>query len=199
MSDKVEITVIPQGPYQVRGARAIRVKGNTAPAEGDVYLCRCGNSANAPYCDGTHRKGFDDHCDPVQAKPVKVWEGKTVRTRFDPNVCMHVFYCKPLADLRERELAGDTGAAAAIAQVVSTCPSGALQWEAKSAIAAPSAPDAPAVEVMVGGEIRLHAPFSIDVPLRDGQPEDRATLCRCGMSKSKPWCDGRHKGRKGFQ
>lgn len=56
----IDIEVMPNGPFLIKtdclitytdGTKEIK-KGNTA-------LCRCGGSANKPYCDGTHRKnGF---------------------------------------------------------------------------------------------------------------------------------------------
>ena len=56
------IKVIPNGPYRLTGpAKIIDPQGNEiAVAEGrGVSLCRCGGSANKPYCDGTHgRIGF---------------------------------------------------------------------------------------------------------------------------------------------
>ena len=62
----------------------------------------------------------------------------------------------------------------------------------------PEAPG-PALEVVEGGEVRLRGAFGIDQPLQEGQPATRATLCRCGESKNKPWCDGRHRGRRAFR
>ncbi|MFT5686422.1 MAG: CDGSH-type Zn-finger protein, partial [Myxococcota bacterium] len=56
-----------------------------------------------------------------------------------------------------------------------------------------------AIEIIAGGEIRVKGAFVINEPLLERQAGDKATLCRCGRSKSKPWCDGRHKGRKGFR
>ena len=57
------IKIIPNGPYRVMGPIAITdPKGNVVTVEDGkgVSLCRCGASANKPYCDGTHgRIGFD--------------------------------------------------------------------------------------------------------------------------------------------
>ena len=57
----VRIKTLKDGPYEVRGAiqlvDAKRAEFNLA--EDPVYLCRCGQSANKPFCDGTHSKvGF---------------------------------------------------------------------------------------------------------------------------------------------
>lgn len=49
------------------------------------------------------------------------------------------------------------------------------------------------VEVVKGGPLRLRGPFVIQH--RDGRTEtkERASFCRCGQSKIKPFCDGTHK------
>jgi uncharacterized Fe-S cluster protein YjdI/CDGSH-type Zn-finger protein len=56
------ITVLPDGPYVVSGEVEIRTKdGDLVRATRKVSLCRCGRSADKPYCDGTHaRVGFRD-------------------------------------------------------------------------------------------------------------------------------------------
>lgn len=196
----VTIAIHPAGPVKVSGAKSVRFCGESIPVEGDLYLCRCGDSANAPYCDGAHSRGFDGTYAPPAEQEMRVWEGRTLRTYFNRAACMHVYYCKPLNELRERELAGDDAAAAEIARVVGTCPSGALSVEPKGDVAlpAPAEPNA-CIDIIEGGEVRLQVPFEINAPLNDRQATDRGTLCRCGRSKNKPWCDGRHKGRKGFR
>ena len=56
------IKIIPNGPYRVMGpTKILDPQGNEVliEAERGVSLCRCGASANKPYCDGTHgRIGF---------------------------------------------------------------------------------------------------------------------------------------------
>lgn len=201
MSAPVIVTVIPDGPLKVSGADSASYCGERMQVDGDVYLCRCGDSANPPYCDGAHsRNGFDGGCEDPPEQELRVWEGKTLRTHFNKAACMHVHYCKPLNELRERELAGDTAAATEIMRVVGTCPSGALRYELKGGSVEPAASEPQVcIDIVEGGEVRLQVPFEINAALHVGQPDDRATLCRCGRSKNKPWCDGRHKGRKGFR
>jgi len=54
--DEVKIRVLKNGPYEVKGSVAITdQKRNPYKTEEDtVYLCRCGLSANKPFCDGAH-------------------------------------------------------------------------------------------------------------------------------------------------
>jgi len=65
MSD-VKVTALRNGPLRIEGVvevtdhegRAYGLKGRTK-----LSLCRCGHSANKPFCDGAHaRQGFDSEC-----------------------------------------------------------------------------------------------------------------------------------------
>ena len=59
-----KITVISNGPIRVEGdfeladqqGQAFDLSGKDA-----IYLCRCGLSANKPFCDGKHREGGFTH------------------------------------------------------------------------------------------------------------------------------------------
>jgi len=57
---KVEIKALLNGPLQVSGPiNLIGSDGKPLERDGDVFLCRCGQSGNKPFCDGSHRKhGF---------------------------------------------------------------------------------------------------------------------------------------------
>lgn len=50
----------PDGPLFVRGrARIVGADGNVVREDTRMALCRCGGSANKPFCDGSHRRnGF---------------------------------------------------------------------------------------------------------------------------------------------
>nr|WP_070961145.1 CDGSH iron-sulfur domain-containing protein [Hyphomonas sp. Mor2] len=56
----LEIKRIPDGPLEVSGNYSIRAGSGRAAWSGrKAYLCRCGQSANKPFCDGAHTKaGF---------------------------------------------------------------------------------------------------------------------------------------------
>ena len=56
------ITVTADGPYVVSGEVEMRNEaGDLVRTARTVALCRCGQSGNKPYCDGTHaRVGFRD-------------------------------------------------------------------------------------------------------------------------------------------
>ena len=53
---QVTIRVLKNGPYEVKGQPAIADYEGAAYVRADepVYLCRCGQSANKPFCDGMH-------------------------------------------------------------------------------------------------------------------------------------------------
>lgn len=57
---EVTIEIIKNGPYIVKGEVELRdSEGKVYPAEQRMALCRCGASADKPFCDGTHSKiGF---------------------------------------------------------------------------------------------------------------------------------------------
>ena len=63
MSDKVEVIVNNNGSLRVTGDFVIKdAAGNTFDLAGRtaIGLCRCGQSANKPFCDGSHaRTGFE--------------------------------------------------------------------------------------------------------------------------------------------
>ena len=58
---EARIKTLKDGPYEVKGALSL-VDANRSEfklSEDPIYLCRCGNSANKPFCDGSHKRvGF---------------------------------------------------------------------------------------------------------------------------------------------
>ncbi len=70
-----KVTVNPNGPLRLEGAFAIvdaagkefGLAGRTV-----ISLCRCGHSANKPFCDGAHaRQGFQSVCEARDLPPQK--------------------------------------------------------------------------------------------------------------------------------
>ncbi len=61
-----EIQIFDNGPIFVRGGEATLkdADGNEFNLEGKeaIALCRCGASANKPFCDGSHKGTFEDSC-----------------------------------------------------------------------------------------------------------------------------------------
>lgn len=62
MSQKPTIELKPNGPLLVKHLEVLEnSSGERLATETVVALCRCGGSANKPFCDGTHKKiGFSD-------------------------------------------------------------------------------------------------------------------------------------------
>lgn len=60
-NDPVIIEVIQGGPLMIEGNFiVVGSEEKNFGKKGLAYFCRCGNTRNPPYCDGTHRKiGFD--------------------------------------------------------------------------------------------------------------------------------------------
>ena len=54
----MKIKVVQNGPIVIDSSEpvAISTGASSESKPGPIYLCRCGQSANKPFCDGTHRK-----------------------------------------------------------------------------------------------------------------------------------------------
>ncbi len=61
-AESARMQPVPAGPMRVAGRIEFRTAdGNTFVAGDPVWLCRCGASANKPFCDGSHQRvGFQD-------------------------------------------------------------------------------------------------------------------------------------------
>jgi CDGSH-type Zn-finger protein len=73
---EVKITVRPNGPLRVEGVvRLLDAEGGEWDLTGKpgISLCRCGHSANKPFCDGSHKAaGFESVVTaPPKAEPVQ--------------------------------------------------------------------------------------------------------------------------------
>lgn len=57
------IFIRPNGPLIIRGEiRVEDAEGQLLAKDSEVFLCRCGSSANKPFCDGAHKScGFSDN------------------------------------------------------------------------------------------------------------------------------------------
>jgi CDGSH-type Zn-finger protein len=76
-----------------------------------------------------------------------------------------------------------------LAGIAHVCPSGAIRYRRKDGRPEEQAPPVNLVALREGGPYAVRAELHLD-----GEPPTfyRATLCRCGGSKNKPFCDGTH-------
>jgi CDGSH-type Zn-finger protein/uncharacterized Fe-S cluster protein YjdI len=128
-----------------------------------------------------------------------------VRILFDAKKCIHSRNCvltRP--DVFVPNVVGewihpDRATAAEVAELAHQCPSGAIRYEPIRAAGGASYPaeQAPIVNTV---HLRENGPLAFHAELKlTGQADAlRATLCRCGHSANKPFCDGAHNGA-GFQ
>ena len=132
----------------------------------------------------------------------KVYPGQGIEVSFDLDRCIHVGECllalPEVFDLGRRPwVEPDRAGPDVVAQTIAHCPSGALQFRRLDGD--PQEVHATTtVEPMRNGPLRVTG--EIHVQLEDGTEETlpRATLCRCGASARKPFCDNTHL-RIGFQ
>ena len=211
------VTAIPNGPLLVSGSVPLYRRRSVQSEHGeplawettehvetrDRYaLCRCGQSDNKPFCDGTHaRVGFaaDDRDTGTYGERSNVLGGAGITVRDDRSICVHAGFC----GTRVANVWGqvpETGESTVRAQVISMiekCPSGALTFRFDGDDVEPLV----ATAIAVTDDGPLWVTGGIPVTLADGaalETRNRVTLCRCGSSANKPLCDGSHK-TAGFQ
>ena len=202
--EKVRITVLKDGPYRVVGEVIIRnADGVILRTGGSHCLCRCGGSRNKPFCDATHGlKGFvgteaaDHSAIADRRSSYKAASGITVYD--DRSRCAHFGQCSDrlpavFRSALEPFVDPDGASAAEIVDVVAGCPSGALAYAKGDNPEPVEQHEACSITPIVDGPYRVRG--NVEVVGADGRAyelRERQTLCRCGQSRNRPFCDGSH-------
>lgn len=194
------ITCSPNGPYVVRGLTDLRnSRGEPLGVKPVLALCRCGGSANKPYCDGTHKhNGFSDaRTGSGSGQTRETYSGTQITIRDDRSICAHAGYCTDtLAAVFNPEarpwINPDKATVEEIVALARRCPSGAITY-AINGVEGPEGADAAAIEITKDGPYAVTgASELVNATQAADAPANRMTLCRCGASKNKPFCDGSH-------
>ena len=217
--DEPKIQVTKNGPYVVSGALPLSVQWIATNAEGESLdyregkkypeqpqyaLCRCGKSANRPFCDGTHAKVHFDGTETASHEPyieqVESFEGPTMLLTDQEDLCAFARFCDPKG--RVWNLVRETDKPEAqrlVEHEAGHCPGGRLvAWDRET-----GEPLEPKFESSVGliedtarhvsGPIWVRG--GVAVVSAAGKPyeiRNRVALCRCGRSSNKPFCNGSH-------
>lgn len=125
----------------------------------------------------------------------EVAEGTSTRIRFDGSKCIHARNCvlaQPnvfRANVEGPWLNPDGASFEELLVVAERCPSGAIVVERMDGRAGEQPSGRNVVAVQENGPYAMRGELRIA-----GVPVLRATLCRCGASRNKPYCDSSHVG-----
>lgn len=198
--NNIVIEVMPDGPLLVKGLKTWQnSKGEALPIKDKIALCRCGASANKPYCDGSHAViGFsgERNIDKPLHKE-RQYQGEDITIHDNRVICSHAAECvnklPAVFRLGERPWIEPNGAdVEAIIAVIEECPSGALSYT-RNGVRYRDQEREPAIKIAKNGPYDVTGGIAIKVDA-ELQPPSREhySLCRCGASKNKPFCDGSH-------
>lgn len=216
---KMKVVVTNDGPYLVTGAVPLSklsigtdaqggsetyVEGGTFPVKEQYALCRCGRAKTKPFCDGTHAKIGFDGTETADRRPYRaqaaVLDGPTMQLSDAQSLCAFARFCDPNGQVWSQVAkTDDPSVRATFIRQVGNCPAGRLvAWDKATGKALE--PDLPASIGLIedpaqqcSGPIWLRG--GVPVVAADGfeyEIRNRVTLCRCGESKHKPFCDGTH-------
>jgi CDGSH-type Zn-finger protein len=219
--DPPTIKITQNGPYLVSGGLPLSeqaigldaganawswVEGQSHDEVGERYaLCRCGRSASKPFCDGTHAKiGFDGTETAGRngfADEAEVIDGPTMELSDARPLCAFARFCDGYGSIWSK--VGETDSQEnreLVAHQGSHCPSGRLVVRDKNAGGATVEPVfEPSVVLVEDPQQNASGPIwargGVTIVSSDGfthELRNRVTLCRCGESKNKPFCDGTH-------
>jgi CDGSH-type Zn-finger protein len=199
MSEPPTIECKPDGPYLVKNLADLhRESGDSVPAKPVMALCRCGGSKNKPFCDGTHKtNGFSGaRLADGSAGKRKSYKGKRITIHDNRSICAHAGHCTEGLESvfkfgDDPPVDPDAAAITAIVEVIRKCPSGALSYTLDGA-AGGELRD-PAITIAKDGPYMVTGGVALpDQKWAAGASTEHYTLCRCGGSRNKPFCDGTH-------
>ncbi len=217
-----KVKVTKDGPYLVSGelplAKEMSIvgkeeepefweKGKGYPKQESYALCRCGYSKSKPYCDGAHLKGFDGtetasmEKHDAQAEKMK---GPGVDLADAQSFCSAARFCHLAGSTWNNvENSGDPKAKDMAVQTACNCPSGRLVAIDKKTGKPIEPKHAKSISLIEDTQAKVSGPVwlkgGIELESAEGKKyevRNRCTVCRCGKSENKPFCDGSHIGAK---
>jgi CDGSH-type Zn-finger protein len=226
MSVTGSIRVIEDGPYRVSGSVPLAImivetnaagesvawgKGREFPVGEVVALCRCGESADKPFCDGAHARSGFDGTETASRKPfleqALVIDGPAMQLADAEALCAFVRFCDPNGRIwNQVEHSNDPNTRDHLVRQAGDCAAGrllAIDKKTRRAVE-PALPRSIGVveDPARGCSGPLWVRGGIELTGADGvayEVRNRMTLCRCGRSDNKPFCDGAHAAEPVFQ
>lgn len=215
-----KIQVTRNGPYLVSGdiplyRMIIRCDGKTnIPLEwvnagkietkATYLLCRCGHSKNKPFCDGTHAKvQFDgtEKPNPLSFEQMaKATDGPILTLKDAEVLCASARFCHRGGDIWDQiPYTDDPKVKENCIRNEQDCPSGRLVVVDKSSGVVVEPKLEPSIGLVEDQAMSVDGPLwvrgGIQFYSADGKPyevRNRVTLCRCGKSENKPFCNSSH-------
>ena len=223
-SKKIKIT--KDGPYIVSGSAPLSlqtigvdaegqstewVQGKTLPVAQEYALCRCGESKAKPFCDGSHAGAGFDGTETASREPVlkqaQVIDGPTMQLADAEVLCAFARFCDPNGRIwNQTENTDNPEVRANFIRQAGDCASGRLIAIDKATGQAiePKLPQT--IGIVEDPARECSGPLWVrgGIPLvgADGKAyevRNRMTLCRCGRSENKPFCNGAHASEPTFK
>ncbi|MCL6262458.1 CDGSH iron-sulfur domain-containing protein [Craterilacuibacter sp. RT1T] len=220
---RYRIVILKNGPYLVYGQPPLiqqficnnSERNSWTYAEGAAYalsepaaLCRCGASNNKPFCDGSHADIGFDGSETASRAPIlegaQRFDGPALALTDNPDYCAYARFCDGKGRVWNLVEKSEAAQAAEYVKYESQhCPAGRLlAWDKASGtpledVLPPSLgliEDTPlhcSGPLWVKGGIRIESSDGSSYEIRN-----RVTLCRCGASQNKPFCDGSHAAKE---
>ncbi|MFR1671934.1 MAG: CDGSH iron-sulfur domain-containing protein [Candidatus Gastranaerophilaceae bacterium] len=220
MDDReIYVKVKKDGPYLVYGKPPIDCKTIETDENGvcinygegqkfevksnPIALCRCGKTKNAPFCDGSHNNCLDERDECADFKPIEeeaiVYKGKNLTLKDNEKYCALARFCDANGSIWNLIYKGDEYSDNEVKRQTFLCPSGRLMlYDNKGNRLEPEFEKS--ISALEDTGLKISGPLwlkgGIRVESSDGKSyeiRNRQTLCRCGQSKNKPFCDCTHK------
>jgi CDGSH-type Zn-finger protein/uncharacterized Fe-S cluster protein YjdI len=136
--------------------------------------------------------------DEAEGAGIEVARGAMGTIYFEARRCVHSRHCvlgEPevfVANQPGEWIFPDRATPERIAFVAQNCVSGAIRYERHDGVPNEAAPRVNLVHVRENGPLAFHAALTLVAPDGTASRSLRATLCRCGQSNNKPYCDLSH-------
>ena len=211
------IRIIKNGPYNVTGGVPLSAESvvcdeagyptgykkiRTYPLQEHYILCRCGKSKNPPFCDGSHlAANFNGTETARKTRHYKKYNGPTLFLRDEEELCAGMGFCDVAPGTWDMtDNSDDPEMRRHGIETANLCPSGRLIMEDSETGDDLQRKYEPGIVILeepaegVSGPVAVRGGIVLESCEGDEyQVCEKMTLCRCGRSENKPFCDGTHR------